>query len=63
MVRVGKGDLITGLDRGLLGARLGEESLILFPSQLGYGKQAVGLVPENTALMFDLLVARIKKND
>jgi hypothetical protein len=63
MVRVGKGDLITGLDRGLIGAHLGEESLILFPSNLGYGKQAVGIVPENTALMFDLLVARIKKND
>ena len=63
MVRVGKGDLIKGLDRGLIGARQGEESLILFPSQFGYGKQAVGLVPENTALMFDLLVARIKKSN
>ena len=63
MVRVGKGDLITGLDRGLVGAHLGEESLILFPARLGYGTDAVGLVPENTALMFDLVVARIKKND
>jgi FKBP-type peptidyl-prolyl cis-trans isomerase 2 len=63
MVRVGKGDLITGLDRGLIGARLGQEALILFPSQLGYGKKSVGLVPENTALMFDVLVAAIKKND
>jgi len=62
-VRVGKGDLITGLDRGLLGARLGQESLILFPAQLGYGKQSVGLVPENTALIFDVLVTAIKKND
>ena len=63
MVRVGKGDLITGLDRGLIGARLGQESLILFPAQLGYGKKALGLVPENSALMFDLFVAGIKKND
>ena len=63
MVRVGKGDLITGLDRALVGARLGEESLILFPAQLGYGKQAVGLVPANTALMFDVLVTAIKKNN
>ncbi|MBO4842099.1 MAG: FKBP-type peptidyl-prolyl cis-trans isomerase [Bacteroidales bacterium] len=63
MVRVGKGQLITGLDRGLIGARLGQEALILFPSQLGYGKQTVGLVPENTALLFDVLVAAIKKND
>lgn len=63
MVRVGKGDLITGLDRGLIGARLGQESLILFPAQLGYGRQSVGMVPENTALLFDVLVAAIKKND
>jgi FKBP-type peptidyl-prolyl cis-trans isomerase 2 len=62
-VRVGKGDLITGLDRGLIGARLGQESLILFPAQFGYGKQPVGLVPKNTALMFDVLVTAIKKND
>ena len=63
MVRVGKGDLITGLDRGLIGARLGQESLIFFPAQLGYGKKALGLVPENSALMFDLVVAGIKKKD
>ena len=63
MVRVGKGQLVTGLDRGLIGARLGQEALILFPAQLGYGKQGVGLVPENTALLFDVLVTEIKKND
>jgi len=63
MVRVGKGDLITGLDRGLIGARLGQESLIFFPAHLGYGKKALGLVPENSALMFNLLVSEIKKNN
>ena len=61
-VRVGKGDLITGLDRGLIGARLGQENLILFPAQLGYGTSAVGMVPENTALLFDVFPASIKKN-
>jgi FKBP-type peptidyl-prolyl cis-trans isomerase 2 len=62
MFRVGTGDLIQGLDRGLIGAHLGEEALVLFPAQLGYGNQAVGLVPENTALMFDVFVAAIKKD-
>ena len=61
MVRVGSGDLIRGLDMGLAGARLGEEALILFTSQYGYGTDAVGLVPENTALLFDVAVAAIKK--
>lgn len=61
MFRVGSGDLIRGLDMGLIGARLGEEALILFTSQYGYGTDAVGLVPENTALLFDVAVAAIKK--
>ena len=61
-VRVGKGDLIVGLDKGLVGAHLGEESILLFPSQFGYGRSTVGMVPENTALMFSFAVAAIKKN-
>ena len=62
MVCVGKGKLIRGLDDGLTGARLGEESLILFSGEHGYGTSAVGLVPENAALLFDVGVAEIKKN-
>ena len=62
MVRIGSGDLIKGLEKGLLGARLGEESLIVFSADNGYGNQAVGLVPENTALLFNVGVAWIKKN-
>ena len=62
MFRVGNGDLIQGLDRGLIGAHLGQEAIIVFSSENGYGNQQVGLVPENTALLFDVLVAAIKKN-
>lgn len=61
MVRVGRGDLIDGLDKGLPGARQGEEALLLFTSEHGYGAQAVGLVPENSALLFDVRVGTIKK--
>ena len=62
MFRVGSGDLIPGLDRGLVGAHLGQEALVVFSSENGYGNQQVGLVPENTALLFEVLVAAIKKN-
>ena len=61
MVAVGKNDLVRGLDRGLVGTRLGQEVLLLFSSQYGYGKDRVGLVPENTGLAFDVLVARVIK--
>lgn len=62
MFRVGAGDLIPGLDRGLVGAHLGEERLLIFTSKYGYGENAVGLVDGNTALLFDVLVAAIKKD-
>lgn len=62
VVCVGKGKLIDGLDKALVGAKLGQENLIFFPAQYGYGSHGVGLVPENTALMFDVIAAQIKKN-
>lgn len=62
MVAAGKNDLVRGLDRGLVGTRLGQEVLLLFSSQYGYGRERVGLVPENTGLAFDVAVARVIKN-
>jgi len=62
MFRVGAGKLIKGLEDGLPGALLGEESLIFFSADDGYGSTAVGLVPENSALLFDIGVGAIKKN-
>ena len=54
--------LIHGLEDGLSGARLGEEALIIFSGDDGYGNDAVGLVPANSALLFDVCVGAIKKN-
>ena len=62
MVRVGTGDLVRGLDTGLPGARLGEEALIIFSADDGFGNKAVGIVPENTALLYDVGIGAIKKN-
>lgn len=62
MVMAGGSSLIRGLSRGLPGTRVGQEVLLLFSSQYGYGKDPVGLVPENTALAFDVAVARVIKN-
>ena len=60
--RIGSGDLVPGLDKGLPGTRLGEEVLIVFPAEDGYGTRQTGLVPENSALLFDIIVTAIKKN-
>lgn len=61
-VRVGGGELVKGLDEGLQGAREGEEAAILFTTKEGYFKEAVGLVPEQSALMFDVLIGNIKES-
>lgn len=63
MVQIGKGHLIRGLDKGLEGVRQAQEVMLLFSSQYGYGSDKVGLVPENTALLFDVAVARVIKNN
>ena len=63
VVQLGKGDLIRGLDRGLVGVKPQQEVLLLFSSQYGYGTDKVGLVPENTALVFDIIVDRVFKNN
>jgi FKBP-type peptidyl-prolyl cis-trans isomerase len=60
-VAVGKNNLIRGLDRGLVGTRVGQEVLLLFSSQYGYGRDRVGLVPENTGMAFEVAVARVIK--
>jgi len=58
-VIVGTGKLIKGLDDGIVGMREGEEAAILFTTKYAYGKEAVGIVPEQTALLFQVYVEQI----
>lgn len=58
---VGKGKLLSGLDRGLTGVRKGESALIIFSAKYGYYDEAVGVVPAMSALCFDALVLDIVK--
>ena len=60
-LEVGTGKLIAGLDRGLLRMAQGEQALLIFPFTLGYGKEYVGFVPSQSALIFNVLVVEVKK--
>ncbi|MDR0414667.1 MAG: FKBP-type peptidyl-prolyl cis-trans isomerase [Prevotellaceae bacterium] len=60
-VEVGVGKLIPGIDRGLLRMALGEQAIIIFPFTLGYGKKYVGLVPPQSALVFNVLITKVEK--
>ncbi|MEA5005291.1 MAG: FKBP-type peptidyl-prolyl cis-trans isomerase [Rikenellaceae bacterium] len=61
-VVVGKGELLKGLELGLLGAKIGEHSYIIFPSTLGYGNDRKGVVPAMSPLVFEIWILNIVKN-
>lgn len=52
--RVGTGEVIKGLDRGLAGMKVGGERVITIPPELAYGKKGSGNIPGNATLCFSV---------
>lgn len=55
-------ELIKGLRDGLLGVKSGEHCEILFNGKYGYGKRPFGIVPANSALLFEIWVEAVSNN-
>ncbi|MCU0700830.1 MAG: FKBP-type peptidyl-prolyl cis-trans isomerase [Myxococcaceae bacterium] len=51
---VGEGQVVPGLDQGLLGMREGEVRRITIPPALGYGLEAKPKIPPNSTLVFEV---------
>ncbi|KAI3659217.1 hypothetical protein MP638_000498 [Amoeboaphelidium occidentale] len=50
---LGRGDVIQGWDKGILGMCIGEKRKLIIPSDLAYGSRgAGGKIPPNAALVF-----------
>ena len=51
---VGIGQVITGFDTGIVGMRVGGTRRIVVPPNLAYGSQGTGIIPPNSAIIFEV---------
>lgn len=51
--------LLKGLRNGIIGVKSGEECLIMFNQDYGFGKKLIGNIPENSALAYHLWIESV----
>ena len=58
--KLGAGQVIKGWDEAFQLFQVGDKATIKFGPELGYGSQAMGSIPANSTLIFDVEVISIK---
>ncbi|HEX7925946.1 MAG TPA: FKBP-type peptidyl-prolyl cis-trans isomerase [bacterium] len=57
--KLGSGSVIKGWEEGLANAKAGERLQLVIPANLAYGKRAVGDIPANSTLVFNVEVVAV----
>lgn len=58
--QIGVGQVIKGWDDGIIGMKVGGKRKLIIPPSFGYGDQAVGSIPPNSTLIFQVQLVGIK---
>ncbi len=56
---LGAGQVIKGWDQGLVGMKVGGTRLVAIPAELAYGANAIGQIPANSPLIFQVQLVSI----
>ena len=60
---IGAGQVIPGWEQGLVGMKEGGTRTLLIAPELAYGSQAVGPIPANSALIFEIQLLTVQKTE
>ncbi len=58
---LGTGQVIAGWDQGLVGMKEGGQRVLVIPASMGYGPQAMGAIPANSTLIFEVELIKVQK--